>query len=44
METLNLNNLLNREEKAKLIKEILNSFELNKNNLSFKKGIYIYGI
>ena len=43
METLNLNNLLNREEKAKLIKEILNSFELNKNNLSFKKGIYIYG-
>jgi dephospho-CoA kinase len=43
METLNLNNLLNREEKAKLIKEILNNFELNKNNLSFKKGIYIYG-
>jgi len=43
METLNLNNLLNREEKANFIKDILNKFELNKNNLSFKKGIYVYG-
>ena len=43
METLNLNKLLNREVKANFIKEILTNFELNKNNLSFKKGIYIYG-
>jgi len=43
METLNLNNLLNREEKSNFIKEILHNFELNKNNLAFKKGIYVYG-
>ena len=43
MEIVNLNKLLDREEKANFIKEILNNFELNKNNLSFKKGIYIYG-
>ena len=43
MENLNFNKLLNREEKASNIKEILINFELNKNNLLFKKGIYIYG-
>ena len=43
MEALNLNKLLNREEKANFVKEILNSFELNKNNMAFKKGIYVYG-
>ena len=43
MENLNFNKILNREEKASSIKEILQSFELNKNNLLFKKGIYIYG-
>jgi hypothetical protein len=43
MEELNYNKILNREEKANYIKEILNSFEDNKNNLLFKKGIYIYG-
>jgi len=43
MEALNLNKLLNREEKANFIKEILNNFELNKNNMAFKKGIYVYG-
>jgi len=43
MEALNLNKLLKREEQANFIKEILNKFELNKNNLLFKKGIYIYG-
>jgi DNA polymerase III delta prime subunit len=43
MENLNLNKILNREEKASSIKEILKNFELNKNNLLFKKGIYIYG-
>jgi len=43
METLNFNKILNREEKAYTIKEILTKFELNKNNLLFKKGIYVYG-
>jgi predicted ATPase len=43
METLNFNKILNREEKALNIKEILTNFELNKNNLLFKKGIYVYG-
>jgi hypothetical protein len=43
MESLNLNSLLNREEEANKIKEILKNFELNKHNLATKKGIYIYG-
>jgi len=43
MEELNYNKILNREEKSNNIKEILNNFELNKNNLLFKKGIYVYG-
>ena len=43
METLNLNNLLNRQEEANKFKEILKNFELNKHKLDTKKGIYIYG-
>jgi SpoVK/Ycf46/Vps4 family AAA+-type ATPase len=43
MEALNLNNLLNREEEANKFKEILKNFELNKDKLDTKKGIYIYG-
>jgi len=43
METLNLNKILEREKKANFVKEILQNFELNKNNMGFKKGIYIYG-
>jgi DNA polymerase III delta prime subunit len=43
MESLNINNLLEREEEAQKIKDILLDFELNKNNLATKKGIYIYG-
>jgi hypothetical protein len=43
MENLNFNKILNREEKSSAIKEILTNFELNKNNLLFKKGIYVYG-
>jgi hypothetical protein len=43
MEILNLNKLLNREDKANFIKELLKNFELNKTNLAFKKGIYVYG-
>ena len=37
METLDFNKILNREDKATAIKEILTNFELNKNNLLFKK-------
>jgi SpoVK/Ycf46/Vps4 family AAA+-type ATPase len=43
MESLNLNNLLNREDEANKFKEILKNFELNKHKLDTKKGIYIYG-
>ena len=39
----NLNIILNREEKENYIKDILKKFEENKNNLVFKKGIYVYG-
>lgn len=37
------NNILNREKLSEDIKDILNSFEKNQNNIYFKKGIYIYG-
>jgi len=43
MEQLNINNILNRNDNANNIKEILHNFELNKNNMLFKKGIYVYG-
>jgi len=43
MEKLNLNNILSREEQEKNIKQILSDFEINKNNMLFKKGIYVYG-
>jgi hypothetical protein len=43
MEQLNLNRILNRLEQEKEIKNILKDFEANKNNLLFKKGIYVYG-
>jgi DNA polymerase III delta prime subunit len=43
MEDLDLNKILNREEKSANIKEFLKNFELNKHNMLHKKGIYIYG-
>ena len=43
MEQLNLNNILNREEQVKEITNILINFEINKQNICLKKGIYIYG-
>ena len=43
MEDLNLNQILNRIDIQNKIKEILENFENNKNDLLFKKGIYIYG-
>jgi DNA polymerase III delta prime subunit len=43
MENININKLLNRDDEANKIKEILKDFEKNKHNLTTKKGIYIYG-
>jgi DNA polymerase III delta prime subunit len=43
METLNINKILNRENEAANIKSILRDFEVNKNNILFKKGVYVYG-
>ena len=43
MDKLNINQILKREENATDIKKILQDFELNKNNVLFKKGIYVYG-
>ena len=43
MDTLNINNLLNREDEAKRIKHILQHFEENRNDPLVKKGFYIYG-
>jgi DNA polymerase III delta prime subunit len=43
MDTININKILNREEKANYIKDVLKNFELNRNNLLFKRGVYVYG-
>jgi len=43
MEELNINEILNRQEKETAIKKILYDFEVNRNNILFKKGIYVYG-
>ena len=43
MEKLDLNNSLNRCQIADNIKAILNDFEINRNNILFKKGIYVFG-
>jgi len=43
MEGLNINKILKREENYSNIKEFLLSFEKNKKDLFFKRGIYLYG-
>ena len=43
METIDFNQTFQREEKESQIISILKNFELNKNNMLFKKGIYVYG-
>jgi DNA polymerase III delta prime subunit len=43
MEKININKILNRDENVNTIINILKDFELNKNNILTKKGIYIYG-
>ena len=43
MNQLNINELLNRTNEEKIIKDALINFEENKQNLLTKRGIYIYG-
>ena len=43
MEFIDINNILNRKKIADNIKLFFKEFELNKKNLSFKRGIYLYG-
>ena len=43
MENININKILNREIEEKKIKDILIHFEENKQDLSIKKSIYVYG-
>lgn len=43
METIDFNQTFQREEKESQIISILKNFELNKTNVLFKKGIYVYG-
>jgi len=43
MDQLNMVKILDRENEYKSIKNMLMTFEKNKNDISFKKGIYLYG-
>jgi DNA polymerase III delta prime subunit len=43
MQSINYNSILNREYIALSVKNLLLQFEKNKQNYSFKRGIYIYG-
>lgn len=42
-ENMNLNTFLNRQEECTKIENFLKDFELNRNNLSIKRGLYLYG-
>jgi len=43
MDLIDINSILNRNKIAENIKLFFTSFETEKNNLAFKRGIYIYG-
>ena len=43
MEQLNINNILDRSECVDKLKDFLIYFEANKNNLSTRRGVYVYG-
>tara|TARA_B100000963_G_C22634187_1_gene676635 strand:+ start:2293 stop:3600 length:1308 start_codon:yes stop_codon:yes gene_type:complete len=43
MDKLNFNKILNRENHVNTITHFLENFEKNKNSLSQKRGIYVYG-
>jgi len=43
MEQLNINNILDRSNCVEKLKNFLVYFEANKNNLSTRRGVYVYG-
>ena len=43
LDSININSILERDEIANEIKNILLSFDENHKNINFKRGIYIYG-
>jgi hypothetical protein len=43
MDLIDINSMLNRNKVSENIKSFFTSFEKEKNNLTFKRGIYIYG-
>jgi hypothetical protein len=43
MDKLQINTILNRDEQAESIKEMLRNFEINRNDLLLKRGIYVFG-
>ena len=43
MQSINYNTILNRTNLSKEIKNVLSQFEKNKHDLTFKRGIYVYG-
>ena len=43
MEQLNINNILHRNKEEQELKEFLKYFEANKNNLTTRRGAYVYG-
>jgi len=43
MQYQNINTIFERDKTSNEIKQILNSFEANCKNITFKKGIYLYG-
>lgn len=43
MEQLNINEILDRQDSCNKIKEALQTFEKDKNNILSKRGIYVYG-
>lgn len=43
MDQLNINNILDRGECVDKLKDFLVYFEANKNNLSTRRGVYVYG-
>ncbi len=43
MDTIDLNSILERNNISTEISNFLENFKKNKNNLTIKRGIYIYG-
>ena len=43
MENLEINTILNRNEQAEQVRNILRNFEANRNDVLLKRGIYVFG-